>query len=145
MNRYAYAVFCDDIRQEINGKITMVGIYTDRLLVSSVPTVLPKLCLALSIATDKEKMFEEISVTGTFGRDEVFKMELHKEQIQNIVAQAPKSETPAKFFTVQLNAILTPFQLERTGKLVLTVMADGEELECGGLEISLAPPGTVIM
>lgn len=145
MNRYAYSVFCDDIRQEINGKITMVGIYTDRLLVTSLPTVLPKLCLALSIATDKSRMFEDLSVIGTFGADEVFKIELQKEQIQNIVAQAPKSENPAKFFTVQLNAILTPFQLQRTGKLTIEVIADGEKLECGGLEMALAPPGTVIL
>ncbi|MBI6975106.1 DUF6941 family protein [Pseudomonas lactis] len=145
MNRYAYSVFCDDIRQEINGKITMVGIYTNRLLVTSVPTVLPKLCLALSIATDKSSMFEEISVTGTFGADEVFKMELQKEQIEGIIAQSPDAESPAKFFTVQLNAILTPFQLQHTGKLSLKVLADGEELECAGLEMALAPPGTVIL
>jgi len=145
MNRYAYAVFCDDIRQEINGKITMVGIYTDRLFVASVPTVLPKLCLALAMATDKTNMFEEVCVTGTFGPDEVFKMELHKEKIQSIIDQAPDPEFPAKFFTLQLNAILTPFQLERTGKLVIKVVADGEELECGGLEMALAPPGTVII
>ncbi|WLG72198.1 DUF6941 family protein [Pseudomonas simiae] len=145
MNRYAYAVFCDDIRQEINGKITMVGIYTDRLFVSSVPTVLPKLCLALAIATDKTNMFEDVSVTGTLGGDEVFRMQLQKDQIQSIVDQAPKPEIPAKFFTIQLNAILTPFQLERTGKLVIKVVADGEELECSGLEMALAPPGTVII
>jgi hypothetical protein len=137
MNRYAYAVFCDDIRQEINGKITMVGIYTDRLL--------PKLCLALAIATDKTNMFEDVSVTGTLGGDEVFRMQLQKDQIQSIVDQAPKPEIPAKFFTIQLNAILTPFQLERTGKLVIKVVADGEELECSGLEMALAPPGTVII
>ena len=144
MNRYAHAIFCDDIRQEVSGKTTMVGIYTGQLVASEIPCVLPKICIALSLVTPIGRNFEEIIVTGNFNDVEIFKMGLSKHQIEEIMAQAPDMAVPTSFFTVQLMAILSPFQVEKAGKLILSVLADGEKLECGGLEITQAPPGIVI-
>ncbi|KTB97813.1 DUF6941 family protein [Pseudomonas sp. ICMP 10191] len=144
MNRYAHAIFCDDIRQEVGGKTTMVGIYTGQLVASEIPCVLPKICLALSLVTPQKRKFEEICVTGSFNDVEIFKMELSKKQIESIVTQAPERTEPVSFYTVQLMAILTPFQIEKAGKLKLSVLADGKKLECGGLEIKHAPPEMVI-
>ena len=144
MNRYAHAIFCDDIRQEVGGKTTMVGIYTGQLAASEIPCVLPKICLALSLVTPKGRNFEKITVAGNFNDVEIFKMGLSKHQIEEIMAHAPDRAEPASFFTVQLMAILSPFQVERPGKLTVSVIADGEKLDCGGLEITLAPPGTIM-
>lgn len=43
MGKIFYGIFCDDIRHEVTGKFTLVGCYSDHLLVAEVPTALPKL------------------------------------------------------------------------------------------------------
>ncbi len=46
---FGHTTFCDDIRMEINGKLTLVGCYSTELHVhSSFPVVIPKLCLAIN-------------------------------------------------------------------------------------------------
>jgi len=47
--RQVQTLFCDDIRQEVGGKLTYVGAYAGSLLVSSFPAVLPKFCVAVSV------------------------------------------------------------------------------------------------
>jgi len=42
--RFEYLIICDDIRQEIKNKVTLVGIYTDSIIVSKIPYSFPKLC-----------------------------------------------------------------------------------------------------
>ena len=38
------AIFCDDIRQEINGKMSLMGIYSVDMYVPDFPITLPKVC-----------------------------------------------------------------------------------------------------
>lgn len=144
MKRYAHAIYCDDIRNEIGGKMTLVGIYSGQLLAAAVPCTLPKLCLVLTLSTAKDEPFKSISITGKFSENEVFRMELAEEQIEEIRAQAGPPKPDARHYSMQLMAILSPFQLEHAGKLSLEVLADGERLECAGLEMAEAPPGTVM-
>lgn len=43
---YGHVVFCDDVRQEIDGKLTLVGVYNGNLTVfGGFPAVLPRLCV----------------------------------------------------------------------------------------------------
>jgi hypothetical protein len=42
-----YSILCDDVRPEIGGKQSLMGVYGNTIIVSRLPTLLPKLCLAL--------------------------------------------------------------------------------------------------
>jgi len=44
--RVDYAILCDDIRQEANGKLILIGIYTGDILISEFPAKL-SLCILL--------------------------------------------------------------------------------------------------
>lgn len=45
-----HVIFCDDIREEIGGKLTYVGVYGSSMVISAVaPVVLPQLCAAVSL------------------------------------------------------------------------------------------------
>lgn len=47
---FAHALFCDDVRQEVNGKVTYVGVYGPDMLVTRFPVTLPKLCVATFVS-----------------------------------------------------------------------------------------------
>jgi hypothetical protein len=45
-----YTIFCDDIRREVGGKLTLVGIYRSEMVIpADLPIVLPKLGLAILV------------------------------------------------------------------------------------------------
>ncbi|MNJ46142.1 hypothetical protein D3C77_412660 [compost metagenome] len=119
----------------------MMGLYMGQLLASTIPCVLPKLCLSLSLSTLRDNPFKEIVVTGSYSGAEVFKMELGPDQIDAIMAQSPPRAEKPRYMMIQLMAVMSPFQMEKAGKLNLHVVADGQDLPCEGLEMIEAPPG----
>ncbi len=47
---YGVTIFCDDIREELGGKFTYVGVYSNELqIVSKAPVILPKLCVSVRL------------------------------------------------------------------------------------------------
>jgi hypothetical protein len=45
----ATAIYCDDIRQEIGGNYSWMGIYNTDIIFSSFPSMLPKLCAHVTV------------------------------------------------------------------------------------------------
>ena len=44
-----YTIFCDDIREEIGGKISLIGVYQYKKISSATfPVVIPKLCILVN-------------------------------------------------------------------------------------------------
>ncbi len=41
-----YTIICDDIRFEQNNKISLIGVYSDVILVPKLPYTFPKICIA---------------------------------------------------------------------------------------------------
>ncbi len=39
---YLHATFCDDVRQEVTGKMLYVGVYNGELIAAAYPILLPK-------------------------------------------------------------------------------------------------------
>lgn len=42
-----YVLICDDIREEKSNKLLLIGLYANRILLDSIPGMLPKLCLRI--------------------------------------------------------------------------------------------------
>ncbi|WP_145306133.1 MULTISPECIES: hypothetical protein [unclassified Pseudomonas] len=143
MTRYAHATYCDDIRQEVGGKITLVGIYSGQCLVPMIPCTLPKLCLALYVSASRSKPVSSLSVSGVFAGTEVVNMVLDSNHINEIMAPSNAQNPDAKQMMLVLMATMAPFNVIVPGKLTLTVTADGEDIFCEGLNISTAPEGTI--
>jgi len=53
-----YFVVCDDIRQEVGNKISLIGIYSNNIIQIPIPSVIPKLCfhLVFSHLTSSENL-----------------------------------------------------------------------------------------
>lgn len=63
---YGVTVFCDDIRHEINGKMTLVGCYSSELNFSGpAPGVLPTFAALVSLRFPREESFEKLNLSVT--------------------------------------------------------------------------------
>ncbi len=48
-NAWGMSIFCDDIRQEVAGKLSLIGVYgPDMVMAGAFPMVYPKLCIFVS-------------------------------------------------------------------------------------------------
>lgn len=70
------AQFCDDIRQEIGGKITLVGCYGSEMIIDKLPAVLPKLCAQISVFTPFGRPFERLLLRANLNGDTLAEIEM---------------------------------------------------------------------
>lgn len=138
--RFAHATYCDDVRQEIGGKTTFVGIYNGVLGAVEFPCLLPKLCMIVQLTTPMEHEFQHVTITGKYAGEVIFSMDLPKEELEKVRVAAAAINEESKFSSLQLMAIMSPFQIPAPGRLTLEVVADGEPIYCPGLRVEIGEP-----
>jgi len=107
MTRSAHAIFCDDIRQEVNGKYTLTGVYGETLLASGFPLVLPKLCLMLYTLTPLAWPLQRLQFQVFLGDKALAKAELPAAKLAEIAQNAARVESGMNSPSPQLR-IATP-------------------------------------
>lgn len=142
MSRYTHVTYCDDIRQEVGGKLTFVGAYAGQVLVPEIPCNLAKFCLALHICATRAEPVKSVLVTGAYAGKEVLRMELGETQIDNLMAPSLAARPDAKRMELVLIGVMSPFEVSEAGRFSLSVLADGEDIYAEGVDIKVAPPGT---
>jgi len=139
MNRHIQTIFCDDIRNEMGGKLSYIGVYSGRLIVSKFPVTLPKLCLALNIVTPASQPFRSLSLSILKNEEMMAQPILDESQLAeafevvvtaNVDVASPLSVLMAKFLFV-----FSPFILEDPCLLRVLVETESEELQGISLHI----------
>ena len=148
-----HTIFCDDIREEIGGKVTIVGVYSLYLYPAEIPCTIPKICMSIEY---REEVFNSDTI--------VFKVIFEEiEDSIKIVPNSPRKnigiETvlvemsipippdavapkPKDFMMRQsrLNLQISPFPIRTRGLLKVRAYRRDEEIRLGTLIIDRAPP-----
>jgi hypothetical protein len=133
---YGHVIFCDDVRREIDGKLTLVGVYNGNLTVfGGFPAVLPKLC----VVTWLNGLLADL-MTCT-------KITLAGAPLGDVRPELDFGEKPKPSFTSndaarrQLTAILplAPCTLYEAGAIVVNAETETGMLRIGKLEVTVAP------
>ncbi len=61
--------FCDDIRHEEGNKYSLMGCYSNELIVNKLPVVLPKLCAHLRAITPIDSPFSKLIIRAKINDD----------------------------------------------------------------------------
>jgi hypothetical protein len=119
---------CDDVRQEISGKTTFIGVYGTDVIVPMVPFMVPGIYIVSKW---------DIS-TGSFN-DVTFRLETpDKNQLGPIKTTAPKDVKGTK---LMMHLGLIPFQIQVAGVYKVYIKIDEEpEKTITEFEIKLAAP-----
>jgi hypothetical protein len=63
---YGITIFCDDIREEVNGKLSLIGCYGNEISVFGIaPALLPMFCAFVNFRGPANLKYDEISVVIT--------------------------------------------------------------------------------
>jgi Family of unknown function (DUF6941) len=117
MPKAKYTLLCDDIREEKNNKVTLVGLYSLKVIFNSaLPALLPKLCIRICFDVSKPYIDE-------------FNLLIRKPTQSNIgpfqVKVLPPSDESGESF---LNITFSPFPADSVGPYEL-IAEHGEKEE----------------
>lgn len=138
-DRFVTFQFCDDIRQEIGNKYSLIGCYPGGIIqVAPIPSVLPKLCAVVRVQTPAGRPFKKL-ITRILRDDKAI----------GEIAFVPESfslpATPlpdgAKWQSLTAVFVLTPFPVDAPCILRIEAETEEEILSGGSLWIQL-PPST---
>lgn len=138
--RYLHSLYCDDVRMEVGGKMTFVGVYQSQLIVQQAgPVGLPKLCIVATAQTPKSEPFEKLSFK-LFKDDEVIQtIDVPSDGLVGVNGTADEDPNGA-FHIFGAVIALQPFNIDKSCVLRVRAETEAEVLEASALRVTLQPP-----
>jgi len=144
-----YTIFCDDIRDEIGGKTTFVGVYKGVMLVhDDFPIIIPKFGLAIryqeKLGACSEQINLKVFVPGNEGDVAVVEGVLPMDDVRQM-PPPPITDADAEpsYIEVASNIIFTPLVFPRPGLIKVRAFCGEEVIRLGSLQILKAPTPNV--
>jgi hypothetical protein len=136
MERFASSQFCDDIRQEVGGKFSLIGCYGTSIQIDPLPSVLPKLCVAVKVYTPLAKPFGKLTVRVLRGDAPLAELPF---QVEALALPTTKLPPDARWQVVGAMIVMSPFPVEAA--CTVRVEAETEEgtIACGTVWINGLP------
>ena len=144
---FGYTIFCDDIRHEISGKTTFVGIYAGEMILHvPLPAIYPKLCLAIHYTERPGESTEPVRIEVSLPGDEIDKpaivADLPIDQMRNRPPPSdPGADDPR--LGVQFHMGLTPLQILKEGRIKVRAIRGEDVIRLGSLLIRSDAPEAV--
>lgn len=109
-----FVVLCDDIREETGNKRSLMGVYSDNLILKNVPATLPKICLYIMLGGIK-RQFENIHVTTKLPKLEPHSFELKALPLINVGQN------------MSMGIVISPFKVQSQGNARFEIRLDNDE------------------
>jgi hypothetical protein len=120
-DRFISTQFCDDIRQEVGNKLSLIGCYPGTIQVERLPAMLPKLCAMVKVYTPLERPFTRLAVRIVRGEQTLAELRFPPENLVSAL------DVPAAnpWHMVSAGLVMAPFHVE--APCTLCVEAETEE------------------
>lgn len=150
---FGHTIFCDDIRHEVSGKVSLIGVYAGVMLLTvDFPIVLPRLALRIHYSERPDESESPIQIK-VFGPSDdpnvgpIWQAEVPRSQLQAI--PKPPEPDPAiaeQLISTILHAELSPFPIAQAGIVRVRAYRDDLEVRLGSLRIQrwTLPPNVII-
>ena len=137
--RFVHVHYCDDIRQEINGKLSLIGCYGPDLVVNQrLPVVLPKLCAMVFVVTPISTPFRALKVRILRDQELITEIEVPDE---NFAAMAADVAEGMRLFQLSFQFAFAPFAIPEEGVLSVEAQTETELLVGNRLRLRVEPAG----
>jgi hypothetical protein len=142
---YGNTIFCDDIRLELDGKVTYVGAYNSGVMLvrASFPLVIPKFCFAIAFYQRKDLYVPSLGLRVFVPGDGDEKASIEAD-LQGPIVNDPQpknlsNEHGVLYHMASTNMVLSPFTIEQPGLIKVRVLREGVLYRVGSLRIMPFP------
>ena len=138
---YGYALFCDDIRQEVGGKQTLVGLYTGGMSVQGKsPVVIPLFSALLNLVLPIDLDFNrvEFKLIKELDDQSVDIFAAHTEEAKAQLVSRLDGVAPPEKLMAQIPVRMGNFVAEDGARIKARAFVDGREVRLGTLHISFS-------
>ena len=109
-----YLILCDDIRQEVGNKVTLVGIYGNQIYVSKFPYTFPKICMQISLGGVTGRVKVDIHIRKSRNRKIINKF--------NDIDLNPPTKRKTQQLILSLGIV--PFIVNEKGDYIVEIIFD---------------------
>jgi hypothetical protein len=146
--RHVETLFCDDIRHEMGGKLSFIGVYSDSLFVNAFPVTLPKLCLFVKVVTPADEPIRILNLRVLRDDEVLQEIALDEEKLAADLDSDNKlteDERKTRVRMAQFMLVFSPIQFEDACTLKVRVQTEDDELRGIALKVKKAtsPDGAV--
>lgn len=133
-SRPAFCIFCDDVREEVGGKVSMMGTYGSELIVNApFPYQAPKFCINVYVISAIEDPPKSLRIRVTYpARQVIFEAEMSDGLNQDIAAD----DATKAHYVGRLQ--VSPMVFSEPGDLEVFVETERETSRAGRLRIRAA-------
>lgn len=136
--RGAFTIYCDDIRNEVGGKSTFVGVFGSEMIVPSFPALLPKFVVHTTVWTTLALPFHKISLRILLNEEVISQEDIDIAKYNALNEESEKNnnitDPMARRVLVRI-AQFSPFLIEKESVLRVRVQTEDGELRTAGLRI----------
>lgn len=133
--RFVYTDFCDDVREEVGGKFSLIGVYRSDLIVKKIPIVLPKFCIVVRIVTPIDCPFSLLKIRMSMNGELLADMAIPDNVLQT--KQSITDGRDGKRMQAMTILSLAPLAINEPGKITIEVETEEGVLYGGSLWIKL--------
>ena len=105
VGRSVSVIYADDLREEVGGKISIIGVYPVKMVFPSFPAVLPKLAIFLTATCSVEAPFKKLEVQVHKGEELIFQKSLTDEELHQL-ASAPAIQDTTELRAIEANFLI---------------------------------------
>ncbi|WP_192215323.1 DUF6941 family protein [Methylobacterium bullatum] len=140
---HGIALFCEDIRNEVGGSISLIGVYQSDLVVPALPMILPKFAIAITVVTnplpgDIQRIKLEVFFPGDGERPSIdINREVStKDAVTN--KKSPDPDVPPHMKLLQ-NIFMSPIEISQEGFIKVRVHINDTRIKAGVLRVIHMP------
>jgi len=150
---WGFSLFADDIRAEIGGKLSVLGIYQSEMVFASnteFPFVYPKFCILLKYYETKDAFSEAITARIFLPGDPkdspslILPFDAAVRNPPNAPAPPPMEEDQERIFNFNFPIVLSPFVIKQEGYVKVRIITGTTTTNLGSLMIRKARPEEVL-
>jgi len=133
LNRSAYCVFADEIRSEVNGKQTIIGIYGSDVIVPQFPFTFETLSLQITVRTPVDNLFKEVRFFLSIPGQE------NSTELTTVTGPfSDKRKSPSdRYFQLTYASKLKNIVVPEKGEVIVWAQIDNEKMFVGKMRLAL--------
>lgn len=139
MTRILSTTFCDDVRQEVGGKTSLIGVYNGVMFVPQFPVTLPKLWVLATYSMPHDEPPKGLKIRVLKNTEPLADLDATPEYLQQLANSrepfVPMPDGLQRVITSHMHVCFSPLVLDGPCILRVVAITDKDEVRGLGLQI----------